>query len=210
MIKQLNKNAKAMEFTSFTKKDHVSDDELIRTVMQFENAFLSNQKGIVFHCLVRNLNNNYANVLFVEDMEVLKEMEKTIQNNTSAQDFFDLIKTDSVQMNFQTIEKENFSIPKYFSCIEYGSFSLKDKSNYQALLNTSNTIETEYLFKASNTQAHFIGKIAENRFSEVTLGNTLGKTKEICFGYTENEYCKPMLEMADDTTMELDFWYLIA
>ena len=45
---------------------------------------------------------------------------------------------------------------------------------------------------------------------EITIGETLGKTKEICFGYFNNPYCKPLLDMADETTMELDFWYLIA
>lgn len=63
---------------------------------------------------------------------------------------------------------------------------------------------------AENTQAHFIGALVENKFSEVTFGKTLAKTKQICFGYFENLYGLELLNLADKESMELDFWYLIA
>lgn len=210
MIQQINGKATVMEFTSFSKKNKVSDDELIQAVLQFERSFLSHQKGVVFHCLVRNLNNEYANVLFAENMETLKEIEKSAPQNPYATHFFGQINPGSIQMNFQTIEKGNFEVPEHFACVEYGTFSLKNKSDFKSLLSVSDNIEQQYLFKSENTKAHFIGRISENHFSEVTFGSTLGKTKEVCFGYMENEHCQPMLEMADETTMKLDFWYLIA
>ncbi|SEB35770.1 hypothetical protein SAMN04489761_0091 [Tenacibaculum sp. MAR_2009_124] len=209
MIRPNSGKPKIMEFTSFKKREEISDEELIQSVRQFENSFLAKEEGILFHCLVRNSNNDYANVLFTENMESMKELEKAAANSEEATYFFSLVEPGSVQMNFQTIEKNDFIIPDSFSCVEYGSFSLKDVSNFENLLSVSETIEKEYLSKSENTKAHFIGKITENHFSEVTFGSTLDKTKEICSGYTQNEYCIPMLEMADADSMKLDFWHLI-
>ncbi len=210
MIKKREKNAGVMEFTSFKKKESVTDDELIQAVIQFEALFLANQDGVLFHCLVRNFNNEYANVLFVDNMDSLNKLLETANKNDSAKHFFSLIENESVNMIFHKIEKENFIIPEYFSCVEHGTFSLKNKDKFDNLIKVSNTIEKEYLNKTENTKAHFIGTISENIYSEVTFGETLGKTKESCFGYIENVFCKPLLEMADETTMKLDFWYLVA
>ena len=210
MIKIFDKAPKVMEFTSFRKKENVTDDELIQAVIQFENSFLKNQNGVIFHCLVRNFNNEYANVLFADDMDSLNKLVKSANENNTASHFFNLIENKSIKMNFNKIEKNNFKIPDQFSCIEYGTFSLKNKDDFQKLISVSEIIEKEYLNKEENTKAHFIGSISENLYSEVTFGKTLGKTKEICFGYMENSSCQPMLAMADETSMQLDFWYLIA
>lgn len=210
MIKKREKNAGVMEFTSFKKKESVTDDELIQAVIQFETSFLANQEGVLFHCLVRNFNNEYANVLFTDNMDSPNKLLEAANKNDSAKHFFSLIDNESVDMIFHKIEKEIFMIPEYFSCVEHGTFSLKNKNRFDDLVKISNTIEKEYLNKMENTKAHFIGTVSENLYSEVTFGETLGKTKEACFGYMENVFCKPLLEMADETTMKLDFWYLIA
>jgi hypothetical protein len=68
MIRVSNNFAKAMEFAIFKKKETVTDDELINAVLKFETV-LSKQSGIIFHCLVRNFKNEYANVIFAEKME---------------------------------------------------------------------------------------------------------------------------------------------
>ncbi|AJW65123.1 hypothetical protein VO54_03697 [Elizabethkingia miricola] len=74
----------------------------------------------------------------------------------------------------------------------------------------SGNIENKYLNTFKNTQAHFIGKIEDNLYSEVTIGKTLAETKRICMGYFDNSFCLELLNIADPGTMELDFWYLIA
>jgi len=210
MIKNLDKIPKVMEFTSFMKKENVTDDELIQAAIQFESSFLETQKGVIFHCLVRNFNNEYANVLFADNMDSLNQLVKSANKNNAAKHFFSLIENKSIKMDFHKIEKDNFEIPDHFSCIECGTFSLKNKDDFQKLISVSNIIEKEYLNKKENTKAHFIGTISENLYSEITFGETLGKTKKICFGYPENSFCQPMLEMADETSMKLDFWYLIS
>lgn len=199
-----------MEFTSFKKKDHVSDDELLQAVLQFEEHFLTLQEGVIFHCLVRNYKNEYANVLFADHMDTMNAMFKSVHENDAANRFFDLIEEGSVTMNFNQIQKEDFKIPKDFSCVEYGTFSLRSPKPLEELITISDNIENHYLNTTENTQAHFIGTISDTLFSEVTFGKTLAKTKEVCYGYTENIHCKPLLDAADPESMQLDFWYLIA
>ncbi|WP_246034360.1 hypothetical protein [Empedobacter tilapiae] len=169
---------------------------------------LSKQDGVIFHCLVRNFKNDYANVLFVKEIDNLKKLEENLIQLQESQDFFKLIDEQSSRITFHKILKDNFVVPNHFSCVECGTFELKN--DYDQLLTISESIENEYLNTFENTKAHFIGSINENRFSEITIGETLGKTKEICYGYFNNPFCKQLLEMADETTMELDFWYLIA
>lgn len=210
MIQKTGKFAKAMEFTSIDKKEGVTDDELIQSAMQFEQLFLQQFDGILFHCLVRNLNGSYANVLLADDKTTLEELSKHINGNEVVQNFFDKIDNDSVKMSFSKIEKEGVTPPVNFSCVEYGTFALKDASTVEQLLESSKQIETHYLAQNDNTKAHFISTINENLFAEVTFGATLGKTKEVCMGYLENEQCKPMLALADADSMELDFWMLVA
>lgn len=209
MIRVNNNFAKAMEFTSFKKKDTVTDDELINAILQFEIQ-LAKQNGFIFHCLVRNFKNEYANVLFVENFENLNDIETHLMQIPEAQNFFKLIEKQSIKIEFHHIQKNNFQIPLYFSCIECGTFSLKNENKANQLLSISNTIETNYLNTFENTSEHFIGKIKSNKFSEITFGKTLGQTKKICFGYFQNPFCTPLLELADENSMELDFWYLIA
>lgn len=209
-MKRVSNNfAKAMEFTSFKKKETITDDELINAVLKFETV-LAKQNGVIFHCLVRNFENEYANVLFVTEIEDLKRLEENLIQLQEAQDFFRLIDEKSIKITVHKILKDDFKVPSLFSCVECGTFQLKNQDENLKLLAISENIEKEYLNTFENTKAHFIGSVQENRFSEITLGETLGKTKEICFGYFNNQFCKPLLEMTDETTVKLDFWYLIA
>ena len=49
MIRVSNDFAEAMEFTSFNKKENVTDDELINAVLKLE-SILAKQNGVIFHC----------------------------------------------------------------------------------------------------------------------------------------------------------------
>ena len=96
MIRISNKPAKAMEFAVFKKKDNITDDELINTVLTFEKNFLSRQKGIIFHCLVRNFENEYANLMFVENESILKKIQEKAFQDNSAMAFFQTMQEDSI------------------------------------------------------------------------------------------------------------------
>lgn len=209
MIRWNNLPAKAMEFTSFRKKQNVTDDELLFAITKFEKA-LSTLDGLIFHCLVRNFSDEYANVLFATEIENLKQLESNLRKNEDVANFFKLIDMGTTKVEFHEILQDNFEIPSSFSCIEKGLFSLKDFNDSALLQEISSEIECNYLTTFSNTKAHFVGKIDSNAFSEITFGETLGATKQICMGYFDNESCKNLLNRIDEKTMHLDFWYLIA
>lgn len=116
----------------------------------------------------------------------------------------------SVKIEYHEIQKENFLVPKVFSCIEKGTFALNNENDTSKLFNISNNIERAYLNGFENTQAHFIAQVDHNVFSEITLGKTLAKTKQVCMGYFEDAFCMELLNIANKKTMKLDFWFLIA
>lgn len=181
---------------------------MINAVLKFETV-LAKQDGVIFHCLVRNFENEYANVLFATEIDDLKRLEENLMQLQEVQDFFRLIDKKTLKITVHKILKNDFKVPNLFLCVECGTFELKNQDENLKLLAVSENIEKEYLNTFENTKAHFIGSVQENRFSEITLGETLGKTKELCFGYFSNKFCKPLLEMTDETTVKLDFWYLI-
>lgn len=209
MIRVNNNFAKAMEFTSFKKKEAVTDDELTSAVLKFETV-VAKQSGVIFHCLVRNFNNEYANVLFVENIEHLHLLSKEIASFPEAKDFFALLEMDTVKMNFHEILKNNFKIPEGFSCIEHGTFTLKEESTVDSLIKVSDDLEKHYLSAFDNNLEHCVGRVKDKKVSEIAIGKTYAKTKQECYGYYENQYGQSLLNLADLTTVELDFWYLIA
>ncbi|MDR2148902.1 MAG: hypothetical protein LBE91_20875 [Tannerella sp.] len=208
MIRVSNNFAKAMEFTSFRKKETATDDELINAVLKFETV-LAKQNGVIFHCLVRNFNNEYANVLFAGNIEHLHALSKDIFSFREALDFFALIENDSAKMQFHEILKTDFSVPEGFAGMECGTFSLKDSSGMDMFIKASEEMEKYYLEALDNNLGHFIGRM-EDKISEISIGKTYAKTKQECYGYYENQYGQSFLDLADLSAAELDFWYLIA
>ncbi|MGL4583518.1 MAG: hypothetical protein ACRCVU_11115 [Flavobacterium sp.] len=208
MIQVSNAPVCAMEFTSFKKKAEVSDDELLFAVLRFERQ-LAQVEGIVYHCLVRNYDNEYANVLFATSMQVIKSLETVIGNTKETQDFFNKVEMNSVQTEYHEISKPNFTLPEYFGCIENGKFSLKEGNQQSTLVLTSDAVEEGYLNQYDNTKGHFITMRGENQYAEIVLGHTLGNTKEICYGYFDNDACLSLLDLIDESSMELGFWYVV-
>lgn len=209
MIRISNASVGAMEFTSFKKKEHVSDDELLFAVLRFERQLIQ-VEGIVYHTLVRNYDNEYANVLFATSMEAIKSLTEIIGNTIETQEFFNMVEMSSVQVEYHQITKPDFILPEHFGCIENGKFSLKDATQHSTLLLASDAVEDQYLNLYDNTKGHFITTRGENLYSEIVIGQTLGYTKEICYGYFGNEACLSLLSLIDESSMHLGFWYVVA
>ncbi len=209
MIKVTRQKASVMEFTRFRITENVTETALLKAISDFENHFLAQQKGIVFHCLAKNDKGEYANILLAEHTAVLTAIEKDIASNPGALSFLKLIDKKTVEIHYLDIEKETYIVPEHFSCIEFGTFTLK-KGNLQQLLSVSDTIEKNYLSQFPNTQMHFIGSLTEDRFAEVTFGSTLEATQQICFGYLSDPNGMLLMEMIDETRMALDFWSIVS
>lgn len=209
MVRLNNQLVGAMEFTSFQKKPEVTDDQFLTEALKFEKI-LSEQKGVVFHCMVRNLKNEFANVLFTEKKEELHRIGKELMTFQSVREYLSLIEMNTVKLTYHEILKSNFEVPHGFSCIEHGTFYLKIGESSKNLLHLSQQLETGYLDNFENSLAHFIGKVEDNKFSEVSFGKTYASTKKNCYGYFDNEFGAAFLNLAQMETVDLDFWYLIA
>jgi uncharacterized protein YifE (UPF0438 family) len=209
MIRVNNNFAKAMEFTSFKKKEAVTDDELTNAVLKFETV-LAQQNGVFFHCLVRNFKNEYANVLFVENVQHLHLLSKEVASSPEAKDFFAIVDMSTIKMEFHEILKDDFKIPGGFACIECGTFTLKEESTIDSFTKVSEDLEKYYLDTFDNNLGHFVGRVKGKKVSEIALGKTYAQTKQACYGYFENQYGQALLNLADMETVQLDFWYLIA
>jgi len=201
-----------MEFTTFTKANDVTDEEVIDLVMKFEHDYLKKQSGLIFHCLVRNLKGEYANLLFADNIGSIKNIEQGFSSNDSAENFMAAINLQTVKVRYHEILDKNFQVPTDFTCFEHGTFSPNSDMDFSEskLLSVSKQIEEDYLNTFENSLGHFIGKVDDKIYSEITFGKTLGKTREVCYGYFNIEAGKKMMAMLDPQTTDLDFWYLIA
>jgi len=201
-----------MEFTTFAKANDVTDEELIDLVMNFERDYLKKQSGLSFHCLVRNLKGEYANLLFADNIESIKNIEQGFSSNDSAKKFMAAINLQTAKVRYHEILDKNFQVPTGFTCFEHGTFSPNSAVDFSEsrLLSVSKQIEEDYLNTFENSLGHFIGKVDDKTYSEITFGKTLGRTREICYGYFNIEAGKQMMAMLDPKTTDLDFWYLIA
>jgi uncharacterized protein YifE (UPF0438 family) len=117
---------------------------------------------------------------------------------------------DTVKMELHEILKDDFKVPEGFACIECGTFTLKEESSIASFMKVSGDIEKYYLNAFDNNLEHFVGKVKGKKVSEVAIGKTYAKTKQVCYGYFENQYGQALLNLANIETVELDFWYLIA
>jgi hypothetical protein len=212
MIRVSQATPSFMEFTTFTKASNVTDEELISLVMKFENDYLQKQSGLIFHCLVRNLKGEYANLLFADNMENMKSIEYNFASNDCAKDFMAAVNPQTVKVRYHEVLDNNFQVPKNFACFEHGTFSPKKDNGFSEsnLLSVANKIEEDHLNTFENSLGHFIGKLDDETYSEITFGQTLGKTREICFGYLNIKAGLEMMDMFNSETIDLDFWYLIA
>jgi len=212
MIRLRNKSPKVMEFTKFEKAENVTDEDLITSLMTFEKEYLSKQEGIIFHCLVRNLKGEYANLLFADTMNSLKNIEEGFMENDASKNFMGNINPQTVKIHYHEILKENFQVPENFACFEHGTFVIKKDIDFteKNMLSISNKIETEYLNTFDNSLGHFMGKINKETYSELAFGKTLGKTREICYGYFGIDAGMELLNLYVPEKVDLDFWYLIA
>ncbi len=212
MLRVNDNIAKVMEFTVFSKREDVKDEDLIDAVMKFEEEYVSKQEGVIFHCLVRNLNGEYANLVFADDMSLLKNISKGFMNSDICKQFLDCVEKETVKIHHHYIMKDDFVIPDNFACFEHGTFIVKKGIGFteDKMLTIAATLEKEYLNRFDNSLGHFMGKLDDETYSELVFGKAFGKTREICYGYFGIDAGMKLMDLYEPESTELNFWYLIA
>jgi len=201
-----------MGFARYEKRDDVETEELIEACLNWRRMFLDRQDGIVFHCFLGNLKGQFADAIMAVDQAAFEEMSKRHPEDKSSQTFMSLLKPDTIRLTPNAILKQGVEVPSDFSCIEFGTFRMTEASGFSQsmMLEISRKIEVEYLSKFSASRAHFMGKVDDETYSEITFVHTLGAAREICNGYLTNDVCGELLAMFDPKSADLDFWHVLA
>jgi len=209
--KQLN-NYRVMGFTTFEKKNNVDTMDVVSASLHWQREFLKNMDGIGFHCLLGNMSGGFADIIFASDQPSFDKMGELHFEAPSSKKFMSLLEPTSVQLRSASILNGGFVIPSGFSCIEAGFMTLAEGSSVQdsEIGDRSSKIEDEYLGEYSNTLGHFVGNIGDQSYCEITFGQTLGQTREICYGYEKSAVCQEFLGLFDEKNFEFDFWVPLA
>lgn len=104
------------------------------------------------------------------------------------------------------------SVPRGFAAVEFGTFSVRDKTAFSEdeLVVASDKMEAGYLSHFDATKAHFMGRIDDQTYSEITFAETTGTALHMREDYAENETCRALLEFAAPETVDIDLWHLLA
>ena len=211
LIKQLNKNT-IMGFSRFQNKAEVPIEDIIEKSLEWSESFLEKIDGINFHCLLRNTKGELADVIFAKDPQTFSMMNDAFGQSSHSKQFLSLLMPETIRLNQVHILDEFFEIPSSFGAIEIG-FMQTDSSKkitISDIKKASAALEDDYLFKQESSQAHFIGQANENTFADVTFGKSVGSVRKTCFGFYENPTAVNFLNLFEESSFELDFWYPLA
>ncbi len=212
MLNKKFENYGVMGFVEFEKLDNVACEEVIEASLNWQREFLKPIEGIGFHCLLGNLKGGFADLIFGTNKAAFEHMSETFLSAASSQKVKSLLDPQSIVMRSASILADNFTVPDEFSCVEAGFMRAnKEEEISEAVVREKSiNLEKEFLGAYANTKGHFVGKTAEDGFCEVTFGQTLGQTREICFGYEAARPCREFLSLFDEKSFEFDFWYPLA
>lgn len=91
-----------MEFATFRLKEGVTEDRLIELSNHLEAEFLSEQRELILHFLVRGADGIYADVAIASSQEKAEEYCQQWLDNSVALEYLELLEKKSVNMTFWT------------------------------------------------------------------------------------------------------------
>ncbi len=207
-----NNIATMMGFARFEKRDSVEAQALIEASLRFRREFLYTQPGIVKHCLLANLEGQFADAIFASNRESYDEMVRRYPEQESASGIMSLLEPSSVRLTPTAILGDQIRVPDDFACLEFGTFEPKQPGQFSEglFVAASRRVESQYLSSFAESKGYFVGKVDDDTYAEVALVQSLGAAREICGGYGENPVCADLVALFDPASVDLDFWYLLA
>ncbi len=201
-----------MGFARYSLEDGVDPAEFVVAARAWQKSFLGEQPGIAMHCLLGNLRGEFADVILATDQASFIAMSQTHSAHPSSAPLMKMLDKESIRLTLNTLLGGSKSLPEGFSCVEFGTFQPKDSASFSEanMMAASDKIEQKYLPRFQEAKAHFMGKIDDNTYSEIAFVETSGAAREICNGYVGDPNCLPLLEQFEPTSVDLDFWHLLA
>ena len=96
---------KVVEFVSYKVKEGISEQQLLAASDEFEEGFLSLQKGYISRSLIKN-EDVWADLVLWETMEDAMDAVKAIEKSSAAESYDACIEQDSCKMQHLSIVKK--------------------------------------------------------------------------------------------------------
>jgi len=201
-----------MGFARYSLNNGVDPVEFVAAAREWQLSFLKKQPGIAMHCLLGNLRGEFADAILATDQASFIEMSQSHSSHPSSAPLMEMLDSGSIRLAMNTLLGGTKSVPSGFSCIEFGTFQPKVGALFSEndMMAASSKIEQEYLPRFKEAKAHFMGKIDDKTYSEIAFVETSGAAREICNGYVSDPNCLPLLEQFEPTSVDLDFWHVLA
>ena len=201
-----------MGFARYKLNDAVDPAEFIAAARHWRLSFLEEQEGIGMHCLLGNQSGDYADAILATSEAAFEAMSRAHVDHAASAPLMKMLDRESIRLTKNILLGDPKAMPDGFSCIEFGTFRPKDGPFFSEdkMMAASDQIERRYLSRFNESKAHFMGKVDDNLYSEIAFVSTTGAAREICNGYVDNSDCLPLLAMFDPSSVDLDFWHLLA
>ena len=202
----------ALGFARYRGQEGIDRNDMIEACLSWREDFLLKQDGILGHFFFGNMQGKFADMTFARDQKSLDRMSEAFVGDASSSAFLGTLDLDTVSLARCEILKDDFMPPEHFSCVEFGTFSSVPDHPFseKQMLCASDKIETEYLNRFGASRGHFMGKMSDKTYAEISFTDTLANARRICGGYLKEPACVPLLSMFDPASVDLDFWYLLA
>ncbi len=205
-------SSSAIGFARYNGGEGVDPNKIIEACLTWREEFLMKQDGIFGHYFFGNMQGQFADMTFAKDQKNLDQMSEGFMAAPSSKAFLEKLAPETVSLIRCDILKDKFIPPEHFACLEFGTFSTVTNHPFseKQMLCASDKIENEYLSRFEGARGHFMGKVSDKTYAEISFVDTLANARQICGGYLSDPACLPLLSMFDPASVNLDFWYLLA
>ena len=199
-------------FARYETRDGVATEEVIAAALRWQEEFLAAQPGIAFHAFMGNGEGRYADAILARDEAAFAEMARRHPETESGLAFMGLLKPETISLCQSVILKDGVAPPETCGAIEFGTFALASGSDatLETVRRRSTQIDDAYLSGERAVAAHFVTRIDDTRFCEVSFGRSVGELRRLCNGYVGHPDCQPFLDLMAAESVDLDFWHVLA
>lgn len=199
----------AFKFITYKKMHDKSESDFLTSLSEFEKI-LKEEKEISFHGLFINFDGTFAQLLGATSRKELKRIVQKVESDNRAFSLFSCVDEKTIQQWYHELLLPQFMIPRHFGSFEHGVMKSKSEADYsiETILALDKRLQANYLQGFDNTKGHALTQAENEYYGEITFGENLITSREICFGYFQNKDASEFLNAFDLTTATFGFWSL--
>lgn len=200
----------ALKFITYKKMNDKSESDFLTSIYEFEE-FLKEEKEVSFHGLFINSDGTFAQLLGATSRKEIKKIVQKVESDNRASSLFSCVDERTIQQWYHELLLPQFMIPRHFGSFEHGVMRSKSETDYsmETILALDKKLQTNYLQGFDNTKGHALTQTEDKFYGEITFGDNLVSSREICFGYFQNKDASEFLNAFDLSTATFGFWCLL-